>query len=190
MGNKKAPKIVTSNISAATNPAASSTAHIPNNSSILKSSFAPSRFVAPLFASVIQGLESQHLRIHDTTTGRLRCEHAIASRVSITSLDWGYYGGSSADYQDQEPKKKRKRSTQLNGVSSSQNIVLAIGTSASEVQIYSPAESKILGILKDIHSGGIRDFKFVNDGRESKAYSAGGDGKLVQWDLKQGTAVA
>lgn len=190
MGNKKTPKNVTSNTSTAANPAASSETHIAQNSSILRSSFAPFRFGAPFFASVIQGLDSQRLRIHDTTNGRLLCEHAIASRASITCLDWGHLGGNSLDDEDQGPKKKRRKgSTHGNGVSPSQDIVLAFGTSASEIQIYSPGESKILVTLKDAHSGGIRDYKFAENGREGKAYSVGGDGKLVQWDLKQGTAI-
>ena len=189
MGNKKTSKNGTSITSTAANPASSSETHIANNSSILRSSFAPFKLGAPLFASVNQGLDCQHLRIHDTTNGRLLCEHAIVSRASITCLDWGYFGGKTTYDEDQEPKKKkRKGSTQPNGVSPSENIVLAFGTNGSEVQIYSPAESKILVILKDAHSRGIRDFKFAKDGREGKAYSTGGDGKLVQWDLKRGIA--
>ena len=185
MGKKNAPKNVTSNISAAANPAASSTTQTASRSSILKSSFAPSRFEAPLFASVIQGLDSQHIRVHDTTAGRLRCEHTIASKATINCLDWGYYGESNADNRHQEKSKKRKRSDQVNGAGSPKNIALALGTSESEIQVYSVTESKIVGVLKDAHSGGIRDFKFVNGGHGNKAWSVGGDGKLVQWDLKK-----
>ena len=189
MGSKKPIKHVTSKTSAAANPTASSTTHTANQSSILRSSFAPSRLGAPFFASVIQGFDSQHLRIHDTTSGRLHCEHPVNSRTLITCLDWGYLGQSGAGQQQQESLKKRKRSKLINGVSSAKNVVLAYGTSRSEIQIYSPTESHVLRVLKDAHSGGIRDFKFVNDGHESKAYSIGGDGKLVQWDLKTQRAI-
>lgn len=189
MGNKKASKTVTSNISTAANPSASAQTHIASNSSILRSLFAPFRLGVPLFASVIQGFDSQRLRVHDTTTGRLLCEHAIASRATVTCLDWGYFGDASKEIgDDEEPKKKkRKRTSAPNGVPSSQRVVLAIGTSTSEIQIYSPTESKVLVTLKDVHSRGIRDFKFSNDGREGKAYSLGGDGRLAQWDLQHGT---
>lgn len=190
MGKQKAPKNVSSNVSSTANPAASSTTRTAHNSAILKSSFAPFRLGSPFFASVIQGLDSQCLRIHDVTTGRLLCEHGLISRASVTCLDWGYYAGGSASHEEQQPKKKkRKRSSQPNGPPPSQDIVLAYGTNLSEIQIYSPKESKVLATLKDVHSGGIRDFRFINDGRDGEAYSAAGDGKLVRWDLKQGTAI-
>ena len=189
MGNKKPTKHVTSTTSAAANPAASSKTHIPNQSSILRSSFAPSSFGVPLFASTIQGFDSQRLRIHDTTSGRLRCEHSVTPQTVITCLDWGYFGESRANQQQQVERKKRKRSSQLNGVTSAKNIVLAYGTNLSEIQIYSPTESKVLGVLKDGHSGGIRDFKFQDEGRERRVYSVGGDGKMVQWDLNNQTVM-
>ncbi len=74
-------------------------------------------------------------------------------------------------------------------MASGTDIVLAYGTSRSEIHIYSPTESKILKTLKDAHSGGIQDFKFQNDGHDHRAYSVGGDGKVVQWNLNSQTAM-
>lgn len=188
MGNRKTSKAVASNVSSVANPAASSSTQAASKSSILRSSFSPSHFQLSLFASVIQGLDAQHLRIHDTNTGRLRCEHTISSKASINCLDWGYYGENHRDRHHQESKKKRKRSDLVNGhvpKDQAKNVVVALGTSDSEVHMFSPAEAKIMGSLKDAHTQGIRDFKFTDNGIHAEGWSIGGDGRLVQWDLRK-----
>ena len=192
MGKSKKPKGVASNISSTANPAASSIVQSGAKSSILKSSFCPSPLQLSLFASIIQGLDSQHLRIHDITTGRLRCEHAIGSKATVTCLDWGYYGENHSDRQHQESNKKRKRNELANGNTPherSRGVAIAFGTTNSEVQIFSSAEARVLGTLKGAHTQGIRDFKFVDHGLQSEGWSIGGDGKLVQWDLKKDKAL-
>ncbi|KAI4119078.1 MAG: hypothetical protein LQ345_000953 [Seirophora villosa] len=174
---------------ASSTPLASSKIQSANRSSILQSSFAPSVFQLALFASVIQGFDSQQLRIHDTTTGRLRCEHAIASRATITCLAWGYHGRNTWEHYRKEPKKKRKRTGQANGTTPTDNardVVLAFGTSDSKIHLYSPAAASIIGVLEDAHTQGVRDFSFVDAGRCPEGWSIGGDGKLVQWDLRTG----
>lgn len=151
---------------------------------MLRSRFSPSEFQLSLFASVIQGLEGQHLRIHDTVTGRLRCEHAITSKATINCLDWGHYGENHSDRQHQESKKKRKRSEKVNGPPS--DPVVAFGTSDSEVLFFSPSESKIVRVLRGEHTQGIRDFKFVDGGSNGQGWSVGGDGRIIQWNLRTG----
>ena len=191
MGKSKTPKGKASNISSAANPAASSTTQTTNQSSILRSSFSPSALQLSLFASVIQSLDSQHLRIHETTAGRLRCEHAIKSRASITCLDWGYHGENHRDRHHQESKKKRKRNELVNGDGSSSKLgdcVVAFGTTDSEIHLFSPAEARILKTLDRNHTHGVRDFKFKEYGLHAEGWSAGGDAKLVQWDLRTGRA--
>lgn len=69
------------------------------------------------------------------------------------------------------------------------SVAIAFGTTASEIQIFSPAEARVLGTLKGAHTQGIRDFKFADHGLQSEGWSIGGDGKLVQWDLKKGKAL-
>ena len=190
MGKKNASKSTPSNISSATAPAASALTQNANKSSILRSSFAPSRFQLSLFASVIQGLDSQILRLHETGTGRLQSEHAIGSRASVTCLDWGYYRHGERNPEEQPSKKKRKRSELLNGSNKDYgHAVLAFGTTESEVCMFSPSESKILGLLTGGHSQGIRDFKFVRDVDSSEGWSLGGEGNLVQWNLRNGVGV-
>ena len=188
MGNKKAPKAVASKVSSVANPAASSNTQTASRSSILRSSFSPSHFQLSLFASVIQGLDAQHLRIHDTKSGRLRCEHTINSRASITCLHWGSYGENHRDRHHQESKKKRKRTDLVNGDApkhQTKDVVVALGTSDSEVHMFSPIEAKVVGSLRDAHTQGIRDFKFADSGVNAEGWSTGGDGTLVQWDLEK-----
>ncbi|KAL8768349.1 MAG: hypothetical protein Q9209_005383 [Squamulea sp. 1 TL-2023] len=188
MGATKKSRNPMSKISAAAAPAASATTHSTGKSSILRSSFAPSFFQLSIFASIIQGFDSQLLRIHDTNTGRLRCEHAIAPRATVSCLDWGYY---DKGYQERPSKesKKRKSTEKTNGVKHelhAENVVLALGTNESEIHLFSPTSARHVGILKDVHTQGIRDFKFEDAGRTSCAWSIGGDARLVQWDLRKG----
>ncbi|KAL6238162.1 hypothetical protein BDW75DRAFT_202132 [Aspergillus navahoensis] len=155
-----------------------------NKSSILRAAFAPSDYQLALFASVIQGLEGQNLRIHDTNTGRLQCEHVLAPKELVTSLDWGNYGGR----RDQS-KKKRKRPSDVNGTAELDqgDVVVAFGTNTSDIRMYSPAEDKIVGTLAGGHTGGVKDFKFTATAdRPQEGWSIGGDNKLVQWDLVTG----
>ncbi|KAL2821914.1 Dip2/Utp12 family-domain-containing protein [Aspergillus granulosus] len=154
-----------------------------NKSSILKASFAPSDYQLALFASVIQGLDGQNLRIHDTNTGRLQCEHGLGPKELVTSLDWGYYAGRK-----EQSKKKRKRRSDVNGAADGLDqgdVVVAFGTNTSDIRMYSPSEDKIVGNLTGGHTGGIKDFKFTA-GRPQEGWSVGGDNKLVQWDLVTG----
>ncbi|KAL8694375.1 MAG: hypothetical protein Q9218_000940 [Villophora microphyllina] len=191
MGIGKNPRSTAPRILAATAPAASASTQSTSRSSIIRSSFAPSYFQLTLFASIIQGFDSQRLRIHDTVTGRLRCEHALTPKTSVGCLDWGFYGHEHPDREIEElkKKKKRKRTEQINGVAAahqSQDVILAIGTSNSEIELYSPSAAKLVGVLKGVHTQGIRDFKFADAGKGSVGWSIAGDGKLVQWDLQRG----
>ena len=187
MVSKKSSRGLQSKISSALPLAATTHTQAGNKSSIFRSSFSPSSFQLALFASVIQGLDSQHLRIHDTLTGRVRCDHAIASKATINCLDWGYYSGKHLDLNQHQSKKKRKRHHEVNGDAGS-DVVVAFGTSNSDIQMFSPAEDKVVGTLQGAHTGGIRDFKFTHGTDASEGWSLGGDGKLAQWDLRKGTS--
>ena len=65
------------------------------------------------------------------------------------------------------------------------NVVVALGTSDSQVNMFSPVEGKVVGCLKEAHTQGIRDFKFADNGATAQGWSIGGDGRLVQWDLRK-----
>ncbi|KAL8873208.1 MAG: hypothetical protein Q9174_001291 [Haloplaca sp. 1 TL-2023] len=197
MGSGKKSRITTSKVSAAAAPSGQSLGK--NRSSIIRSSFAPSLLQVALFASVIQGFDSQRIRIHDTTTGRLQCEYAIAPKATVNCLDWGFYGGDASAYEEQREKasrkKKRKRTEQVNGTtatSDGSDVVLAFGTSESEVHFYSPATAKVVGVLGSGHTQGIRDFRFDQStrGKQSIGWTIGGDGRLVRWDLRKGEMIS
>ncbi|KAJ5662742.1 hypothetical protein N7462_011668 [Penicillium macrosclerotiorum] len=157
-----------------------------SKSSILRAAFSPSEYQLALFASVIQGLDAQHLRIHDINTGRLQCEHALGPKETVTSLDWGYYGGQGKNRD--ASKKKRKRGSDVNGLDQG-DIVVAFGTSTSDIRMFSPSEDKVVGILTGAHDKGIKDFKFSAGAPAQEAWSIGGDNKLIQWDLRTGQSV-
>ncbi|KAJ6155133.1 Small-subunit processome Utp12 [Penicillium chermesinum] len=157
-----------------------------SKSSILRAAFSPSEYQLALFASVIQGLDAQHLRIHDTTTGRLQCEHALAPKEVVTSLDWGYCGGKNS------PKKKRKRGSEVNGNADGfdqGDVVVAFGTSTSDIRFYSPVEDAVVSTLTGAHEKGIKDFKFTAGHPGQEGWSIGGDNKLIQWDLRTGKSL-
>lgn len=192
MGNKKASRPAVSKTSSAASPAVSGGTQLGNRSAILRAVFSPSEYQLALFASVIQGLDGQHLRIHDTNTGRLQCDHAAAPKETITSLDWGYYYGDRQRPREQQSKKKRKRSSGVNGAVDGLDkgdAVVAFGTSTSEIRMYSPSEDKVVGTLSGIHENGIRDFKFTAKRPGLEGWSIGGDNKLVQWDLRTGQSI-
>lgn len=183
---KKASRAPASKASSAASPAVSGQTYAGNKSSILRAAFAPSEFQLALFASVIQGLDAQHLRIHETNTGRLQCEHVLGPKETITSLDWGYCPGRQ---KDQQSKKKRKRLSDANGVgdgSDQGDVVVAFGTTSSDIRMYSPAEDKIVSSFANGHERGVRDFKFTAGQSAQDGWSIGGDDKLVQWDLRTG----
>lgn len=192
MGKKSSRSTAPSKPSAES-PAVSGATYTGNKSSILRALFSPLEYQLALFASVIQGLDAQHVRIHDTTTGRLQCEHALGPKEIVTSLDWGYYAGRQKTA-DGQSKKKRKRNSGVNGAGAADgldqtDIVVGFGTSASDIRMYSPAEDKIVGTLSGAHENGIKDFKFTADRLGQEGWSVGGDNRLVQWDLRTGQSV-
>lgn len=204
MVSKKASRGPVSKVASAAAPgqADATTLSSHKSSSVLQSAFSPSEYQLALFASVIQSLDAPHLRIHDVNSGRLQGDHAVKPRESITSLDWGYYGHAhrdrdrDKDREHQHLKKKRKRSSGVNGIVDDDDesdrrgdVVVAFGTSSSEIRMYSPAEDKIVGTLSGGHERGIRDFKFTSQKPGLEGWSIGGDSKLVQWDLHKGRSI-
>ncbi len=176
MGRKSSSVAVSKNSSASA-PAMSSTKASSQRSSVLKSAFAPSQLQLRLFASVIQSFDSQQLRIHDTTTGRLRCQHETRPGTKINCLEWGYYGASYREQHSSTPKKKRKREQDPN-----EGAVVAYGTNTAEICIFSPSEGKTVQTLHGGHERSVLDFKFSRTDYQ-EGWSIGDDGKLVQWDL-------
>lgn len=175
-------KTTSPSISSVVHPSSISHRSKNSSSSILKSSFSPSRFQLNLFASVIRGLDNEHLRIHDTSSGLLKNDYSLKANASITCLQWGRCPNEE-DNHSTSNSRKRKRSKPI------ADPVLAFGTSLSEINFYSPQEAKVVGTLKNGHAQGIKDFKFDDDGLKGQAWSVGGDSKLVQWNLAKRISV-
>ncbi|KAK5101789.1 Small subunit (SSU) processome component [Lithohypha guttulata] len=180
MGKKSSATAITkiSSTSTLTTPPTSTTS---GKSSLLKSSFAPSYLQLHLFASILQSFESQQLRIHDTSNGRLRQQHSVSAGTTVTCLDWGCYG---TGYREQRAssKKKRKRTHEQ------KDVAVAYGTSKSEVCMLSLSTGDVVGTLRGGHERGIRDFRFVPEDN-LQAWSIGEDSKLVQWNLQNDKAI-
>lgn len=188
MVSKKSSRGPVSKISSAATPAAAAATQTVQKSSVLHSAFSPTEFQLALFASVIQSFDSQHLRVHDTNSGRLRCEHALGPKTKVHSLDWGVFGPK---HRQPQSKKKRKRSEDTNGFpeqGAGQDAVVALATSDSDVKLFSPAESRITGTLSGGHERGVRSFRFT-ERKPSEGWSIGFDGKLVQWDCHSGQPI-
>ena len=182
----KAAKRAVPNVSSGTSLPPTSAAKKVAPSSVLHAAFAPSSFQLSLFASVIQSLDADRLRIHDTVSGALRCEYT-PQRIKITCLDWGCYGPRHDDG-GKSRKKRRKLEQQMNGDATSHggdDMVVALGTDRAEVELYSPAEVKVIATLRDGHAQGIVNIRFQNHGQSSRAWSLGGDERLVEWDVMQ-----
>ncbi|KAH8147867.1 uncharacterized protein LAJ45_07968 [Morchella importuna] len=148
---------------------------------LLTSVFSPAHLRLSLFASTILGLDAVRLRIHDTVTGRLRCEHALDKGVSVNSLAWGTVP-SAAAATAAGAKKKRKR---VDGGEDAAAVVVAAATSRGEVLLFSPSEGVVVGVLEGGHIGEVRQFVFSGEKEEGRGWSCGVDGKLVEWDLRR-----
>jgi U3 small nucleolar RNA-associated protein 5 len=178
---------VAPNISSAASLSTSTSTHRANASVIHKAAFAPSALQLSLFASVIQGLNGHQVRIHDTVSGQLQCQHDTHA-ASITSLDWGFYGDADHLLERKTSKKKKRRLEEANGIKPrSGDVVLALGTNRSEIHFLSPANAKVIASLKSGHKSGVKAFKFTNYGLEGTGWSLGADKKLVQWNLRDQT---
>ena len=153
------------------------------SSSILLSSFSPSHLRLSLFASTVLGLDAQRLRIHDTTTGRLRCEYVFDKGAVCNSIAWSTLPAVDLG-DDGKTKKKRKRTSTINGGSGGV-VVLALGMNNGNILLYSPTEGSLVGALDGAHTGEVTSFKFSDS--PGRGWSCGTDGKLVEWDLRQKT---
>ena len=155
-------------------------------SSILHCAFTPSHFRQPLFASVVHELDSQHVRVHDTRSRRTLCSISASSTASVTCLDWGRHWSKARDEFSEPSRKKRRIYTGLEDQHTLQDgVAIAYGTNESRIHLVSPTEGKVVVTLDGGHTLGIRDFKFLPADDYQTGWSLGGDGNLVQWNLKK-----
>ncbi|KAF8427457.1 Dip2/Utp12 family-domain-containing protein [Tirmania nivea] len=158
------------------------------SSSILLSSFSPSHLRISLFASTVLGLDAQRLRIHDTTTGRLRCEYVFDKGTVCNSIAWSTLTDDLED--DRKTKKKKRKRTSTASKDSAEHggtAVLALGMNKGNILLYSPTEGSLVGSLDSVHIGEVTSFKFSDN--QGRGWSCGTDGKLVEWDLRRKTTL-
>jgi U3 small nucleolar RNA-associated protein 5 len=151
---------------------------VSSSAAISVSAFSPPAQRLNLYASVVLGLDAYRLRIHDTNTGRLRCEHSFEKGLQINSLSWG----ALPPKDKKSAKKKRKRLS--NGTSEEEdakNAVVAAATNKGTVILFSPSEGAVVGVLEGEHVAGVRFFVFSEE--EGRGWSCGQDAKLVEWDI-------
>ena len=144
------------------------------------SAFSPPALHLSLFASVVLGLDAYRLRIHDTNTGRLRCEHVFEQGISVNSLVWGLLPSKDK----KSARKKRKRLSNGNGSSKDEpkSAVVAAATSRGHVVLFSPSEGAVVGVLEGEHTAAVSHFVFSKE-EEGRGWSCGVDAKLVEWDI-------
>ena len=166
--------------SAKQKPATASSKPALTPATLAVSAFAPAALNLNLFASVVLGLDAYRLRIHDTNTGRLRCEHVFEKGVTIGALSWGVLPAKDKKL---APKKKRKRvaGEAEDDAEQAGSVVVAAATNRGSVLMFSPSEAQMVGTLEGEHVGAVKDFEFVS-GEEGRGWSCGVDGKLVLWD--------
>ena len=169
-------------------------AHLSNkvsttSSSILHSSFSPSHLRLSLFASTVLGLDTQRLRVHDTTTGKLRCEYVFDKGNVCNSIAWSNLPADNLEGDGKTKKKKRKRTSTTSGdrMEHDGTTVLALGMNKGNILLYSPTEGSLVGSLDGAHTGEVTSFKFSD--KLGRGWSCGTDGKLVEWDLRHKTAL-
>jgi U3 small nucleolar RNA-associated protein 5 len=152
---------------------------VSSSTALIVSAFSPPAQRLSLYASVVLGLDAHRLRIHDTNTGRLRCEHSFEKGLHINSLAWG----SLPSKDKKSAKKKRKKLSNGTGASEEEakNAVIAAATSKGTIILFSPSEGAVVGVLEGEHVAGVRCFVFSEE--EGRGWSCGQDGKLVEWDI-------
>uniref|UniRef100_A0A8C9R7M9 WD repeat domain 43 n=1 Tax=Scleropages formosus TaxID=113540 RepID=A0A8C9R7M9_SCLFO len=117
------------------------------------------------------------LRIWDTRRSCIHQEHALSAHLGAlcTCIAWG---PSQAD----GPQRKRRKS-QARHVSEKEDL-LALGTTAGSIVLYSVAKGKLHSTLEESHSGGVNVVRWHPE--ENFLYSASEDTHIAEWDLQTG----
>ncbi|RKO92830.1 WD40-repeat-containing domain protein [Blyttiomyces helicus] len=137
-----------------------------------------------LFAVVSQGIDSHRLRIWDTRTSSLSSDYSGQGN-RCTCLAWGFVEEADQQADASGKKKKRRRSSQPPNPAAK---VVALGLASGEVDLYSLARGTVVRTLSGGHTSSITDVCFAPDGL--RAFSAGEDGHVVEWDLKTGAELS
>lgn len=151
--------------------------HVPN-AVIIHSSFSPEGGLN--YCIVTPGADHYRLRVFDTTTGNIKNDYEEKEGDGKwTSVSWGAVTESGVNGAS---KKKRRSSL---GASSP---VLALGHTNGHISIYSLVHGRVIHQLSGSHTGKVNDFCFSKNG--TRAFSAGEDGLICEWDIAQGVEMS
>uniref|UniRef100_A0AAR2LK40 WD repeat domain 43 n=1 Tax=Pygocentrus nattereri TaxID=42514 RepID=A0AAR2LK40_PYGNA len=120
------------------------------------------------------------LRIWDSDGGgNLRQEYAPSARLSAacSCVAWGPCRTTK-----EGPQRKKRKSEA--GQSAGQSDLLALGTAAGTVLIYSTVKGDLHCTLDGGHNGGVNSVQWHPE--ESLLYSGSDDTHIVEWDLQMG----
>lgn len=126
----------------------------------------------PLFASAILSLDSWHIRITDPTTSASRNEYALDKGQVCRCLAWG-----TVSKKGEKSKKKRKVEEK------SDEGILGAGSNDGTIHLFNPSEDSPIAKLEGGHTGEVLSLCFT----DNSVWSAGSDGKAVEWDISSRT---
>uniref|UniRef100_A0A8C2XN95 WD repeat domain 43 n=1 Tax=Cyclopterus lumpus TaxID=8103 RepID=A0A8C2XN95_CYCLU len=121
------------------------------------------------------------LRIWNTDSKTLHQEYVPSAHLSATCICIAW--GPCRTVKDGPQRKKRKSEA---GQAAEKADLLAMGTAAGSVLIYSTAKGALHCTLDGGHSGGVNCVQWHPE--DSLLYSASDDTNIIEWDLQTGKA--
>ncbi|KAI7866027.1 WD40-repeat-containing domain protein [Spinellus fusiger] len=147
------------------------------SSGILLTSFDTS-ITADHFALVTHSIDRHRLRIFNVRSGTVNNDHSGEKTEKFTSLTWGNVKDDGALGQITENKANKKR----RGITNV-NKVVALGTHAGVVIMYSLVHGAIIKRLSGSHTLPVHDFVLNKAG--TRGYSLAQDNYIVEWDVDE-----
>ncbi len=148
--------------------------------STLFNAFSPS---GDYFAIVHRPASSCILRIHETVTSTLRCEHAIES-AAVSSLSWINFpvdlDGSIPGDAASPTKKRKKKSSGVPSTSAFSHWLVAIGLANGAVELYSPEHSAIVKRLDCPRARSMQVSESCKQGGKERIRRSGQVATMVQ----------
>ncbi|MBN3304870.1 WDR43 protein, partial [Amia calva] len=119
------------------------------------------------------------LRIWDTHSNTLHQEYVPSAHLSATCtcIAWG-----PCRTDKEGPQRKKRRSEAM--VAAERADLLALGTAAGSVLIYSTVKGALHCTLEGAHSGQVNSVRWHPEG--GVLYSGAEDGHIAEWDLRSG----
>lgn len=124
----------------------------------------------PLFAKAVLSLDSWHIRVLDPTTALPRNDYALDKGQTCRCLAWGFL---PLKHKEKTKKKRKIEEGPDEGL-------LVAGTSDGTAFLFLPAQDAEIARLQGGHTGEITAVCLT----DSSIWTAGSDGKVIEWDTK------